>query len=673
MDWRAHIGRWGGVFIPGDPWMRTTFIALFGLAAALRFWRLWEMDFMHDEVSALVRLYPSLGETIQRGVIALDTHPPGVQVFEWLWTRVFGTSPFAVKLPFVLFSLAALPLVYRTAMAWTQATTALLVTTLMATLQFSVLYGQLARPYAVGLFTTALLADRLTAWLAHGDRRALVGVCIAAVASAYTHHFALLLAGLMGLAGLLLTLPEKRRDFLVMGMFTTLLYLPNIPILLGQLAQGGLSGWLAPPDRWWMLDHLWWVAHTSWWLAAPLLLLVALAVCGLLRGRCAPGPALPVLLVWGIAPMVIGIAYSVWRAPVVQHSMLLFSFPYLAMALFMGVGAQARARTLGMLAVVASTSVFSLIGVRMHYALPYVSIYRTMLTEAHRQLREHGPDKVLVLFDAPPEQIAFHREALGMAPEDLPHVQLRDTAWRTGQVDSLLSTTMEPLLVIGYRSGAPAELLSRAQQAYPAVLRRVDLAEGQVHVLGHPMVHDPGSPMSAAAGSRQVAFAAVGRIPQHGWRIDENLALAWDSYRTMHCWDFTGREFGALVELLLDTVAQGPRDEVVAIAHLLLPEGPVDAAVVLELQHEGRTVFYRTGELREAAWKEMPGTARLLVSAHPSDAGVRSGAVVLRAYLHNRNGAPLGLLGMEVRVREGNPVEHGITGPVYGVWTYRPD
>ena len=123
MHWRERIGRWGGARIPGEPWMRWTFLALMALAALLRFWRLSDMPFMHDELSALVRLYPSLWETIRIGVAQQDTHPPGVQVFEWLWTWLFGTSEFAVKLPFVLMSLAALPLLYRTAMAWTSATT----------------------------------------------------------------------------------------------------------------------------------------------------------------------------------------------------------------------------------------------------------------------------------------------------------------------------------------------------------------------------------------------------------------------------------------------------------------------------------------------------------------------------------------------------------------------
>ena len=154
MHWREHIARYGKQWFPGEPWVRTTFLALFALAALLRFWGIQDLSYTHDELSALVRIYPTLGETIQRGVIELDTHPPGVQVFEWAWTKVFGMGEGVVKLPFIVLALAALFLLYRFALACTSAPTALVVTALLATLQYTVLYAQIARPYACLLYTS---------------------------------------------------------------------------------------------------------------------------------------------------------------------------------------------------------------------------------------------------------------------------------------------------------------------------------------------------------------------------------------------------------------------------------------------------------------------------------------------------------------------------------------
>ncbi|MBK9073354.1 MAG: hypothetical protein IPL77_00005, partial [Flavobacteriales bacterium] len=47
-------------------------------------------------------------------------------------------------------------------------------------------------------------------------------------------------------------------------------------------------------------------------------------------------PIVPLLLLWAVVPAALGYAYSVWRAPVLQHSVLLFSFPFLLLALLGG-------------------------------------------------------------------------------------------------------------------------------------------------------------------------------------------------------------------------------------------------------------------------------------------------------------------------------------------------
>lgn len=673
MHWRERIGRWGGALIPGEVWMRWTFISLLLLAAVLRFWGLWDMPYMHDELSALVRLYPSLWETIQRGVIQLDTHPPGVQVFEWLWTRLFGTGEFAVKLPFVLMSLGAIAVLYRTAMAWTSATTALLVAALMATLQYSVLYGQLARPYAVGLFTTALFADQLTRWLAHGQRKTLLWTGVAAVLSAYTHHFALLLVALMGLSGLLLALPGKRKEYLLMAAVVVLCYLPNIPIFLSQLQQGGLGGWLAAPDRHWVLDHAWWVAHCTWLLAGPLALLFPWALLRLVDYRKPDDgntqwPAFALLLAWGLLPLAIGLGYSVWRAPVVQHSVLLFSFPYLAMALLMGSGELGRLRTLALCGLFALLATGTLIHTRKHYSLLYHSKYEAMVQRGLDAIAEYGPHKVAVLYDAAPEMIEFYLKHWSVAPKALPYVQLRDNGFTPDRLDSLLSTSDKELLVYGQSNGAPNEQLARIQVYFPQIVERVDLAEGQVFVLGR----DLSSPV--AKGVEQIAHAEPESVTQGTWEIHDDLPVVrgLGSFIGPGYWDYSGREYGVLVRMHLDTVVRMAQDQVEVRVHLGLPEGTHNVGLVVELKHADSTVFYRTSELGGPSMD--PYRLRtLIVATRLGDARVHQGPVELVAYVHNRDKAELHVFGMDAQLRAANPVVYGITGPIDGTWSYRPE
>ncbi len=664
MDWRTHIARHGDRLLPGAPWARWTFLALMLLAAVLRFWRYTEIPYTHDEISALVRLFPTLGETIRTGVIALDTHPPGVQVFEWLWTRLFGMEEAAVKLPFTLLSLGALVLLFRFAMAWTGAVPALLLTALMATLQYSVMYGQIARPYAFGLFTTALLADQLTRYLALGRRRALVGIAVAAVLSAYTHHFALLLAFLMGGSGLLLLRPGQRKPYLWMVGIVLLLYLPNVPIFIGQLGLGGLGGWLPRPDRWWLADHAWWIAHTSWWLAAPLGLLALFAITRLVQRRNVPGNSLVLLFTWGLLPIAIGIGYSLWREPVVQHSMLLFSFPYLALALLSGMRGVPSRMALPLVAVICVLSVGTLIGTRQHYTVFYTSKYDAMVDGAIRWTQGNAGE-TLVLLDAPPEVLDFHLRQRGLGMDDVPHVRLLDDSFTPGRLDTLLANSRAQRVFYGQSNGASAERIARIQLHFPHLVQRIDMAEGQVFVLHREPVPE------AISDRRFLTGACPICDPLPGWEIHTDLPTREDSLWP-RSWDHSGREYGVLVAMALDTVAQRADDLVEIHARLFLPGPTQDVGLVVELKHGDSTVFYRTAELDDLLLTEAPQEVTLIVATRPGDAQLRDAPLLLRAYLHNRSGAAIGVRAMHVVLREGNPVVHALSGPIDGPWIYRP-
>jgi hypothetical protein len=644
------LGRWGPHILPGAPWMRTTFLLLLAAAAVLRLWQLGEMPFSHDELSALSRLHPTLLETVRRGVMEQDTHPPGVQVFLWGWTNLFGTGALAVKLPFVLMGLAALWWVYRTAMAWTDAPVALLVVALLAVLQYGVLYGQLARPYAAGLFTTALCADQLTRWLAFGRPRQLLGWGAGLVLSAYTHHFALLLGTIITVTAFFLITPERRRSYLLLLLVCAVIALPNLPILLHQLGLGGL-GWLAPPDRYWLLDHLRWVAHTSTLLAT---LLLALLAVSLARGwgRRVPLPgAVPVLLLWGLLPLIIGLAYSIFRAPVLQHSVLLFSFPYLAMGLLAGLAGLGRRATHCMVGAVAVVGTATLITVRQHFAMAYASNYRSMVQVARQEIAAQAG--TVAWFHAQDEQLDL---LLAAEAPGLPHIRLRHIT----SLDSLLRATTAPRLVLGEANGAPPELTARIEVHFPHLVRRIDLPEGRVSVL------ERGA--EAPQESRSLATAHPRGTTGGAWSIADHLPV--DTLQEV--WDMTGHEFGLLCELVLDTVVTISTDQLEVHLHLDPPPAGTELGLVVELVRDSTTVFYRTAELGRDRIDAPNGRTTLTVAARRGYAPHRGRPVRMRTYVHNRSRGPVHVRGMEVSLRPGNPVLQGVTGPIIGPWVHRP-
>lgn len=654
MAWRTHITRYGKAWWPGEPWVRWTFLFLFLLAAVLRCWDLTELPYTHDELSALVRIYPTLAETIQRGVIELDTHPPGAQVFEWVWTKLFGMDEAVVKLPFIVLSLAALFLLYRFALAWTSAPTALVMTTLLATLQYAVMYAQIARPYAVGLFTTALLADQLTRFLAFGERRTLVGVGVAAVLSAYTHHFSMMLAAIMIGTGLLLVGRTQRKVYLVMCLVAALAYVPNIPIFLKQLSMGGLSDWLAPPDRYWLLDYLRWIAHYS-----PVFGIVLLTVSGLalFHGVKRPGAPAPLrwsLWAWGLLPLAIGLAYSVWRAPVIQYSMLLFSFPYLLLALFAGLAGSRRKATLLMCGALATASVISLVFTRHHYDLFYRSKYEAMFTMGRRALAEDGHDRALILLDAPAPQLDFYMHHWHLSPSTFPHVPLRDH-WGPGALDSLLLAAGDVTVVLGIANGGPFEQVARVQARFPNLVAREDLPEGSVHVFRKK------ADGSGVLDRIQMAHSDPEQRDGGTWDIHADLPIGRDTLDGVHYWNMDGREYGMALELDLNSQFAHREDLFETVVELEVGDPNAEVYVVMQLLVGDSIVFYRaTGQHEHAGTGRKP----MVVSATRALAPRHAEKVRLKTYVHNVSRGPVKVFAFTLHKREANPVQHALVSPV---------
>lgn len=655
-DWRAHIGRYGTVLLPGEKWMRRALLALLLLGAVLRFWDLPHLPYTHDEQSALVRIYPSLGETVTKGVMELDTHPPGVQVFEWLWTKVFSMREADVKLPFIVMGLLATALLYRFALAWTGAGAALMLATLMATLQYTVFYSQLARPYAAGLFTTALLADQLTRYLAFGHRRMLIGTGIGIVLSAYVHHFSLMLAALMAFTGLLLVGKEQRKAYLVMCVVALVLYLPNVPIIMHQLSQGGLAGWLPPPGDGWLADYAGYLSHWSLSMGVGLVVVVLASVVLMLTKGGASGPARWFLLFWGIVPFAIGYAYSVWRAPVLQYSVILFSFPYLALFVLQGLMHVPRRAVLVACFLMAWASVLSLVDERKHYTATYHSKYAESLREGIAAVAERGADHVLMLTDIPGHMEHFYRSQWGLGQDRLASVNVHD-GWSQARLDSLLSATAAEEVVYGRSNGAVPEHLAVLQQHFPRLMHRADMVEGQVFRFSR-------APIEMQRFDRDTVAHAGTRIVGN-WSIEPSLPLLEGGG-----WDYSGREYGLMIELPLDSIVNEPGDQVEVIAVMDRWTDASDVSIIADVRDADSTVFYRGGDLEPL--HRAPGVAIVAVTVSPSDMPIQHG-LTLRGYVYSRDKGPLHVRSVTVMRREVNRVRDAVLRPVPWLGRFPPE
>ena len=141
------------VDIPGLLW----FIILVNLL--LKCWDLGSFSLSNDELSAVIRTqYDNFSTLIQEGVIRTDPHPAGIQIFLYYWIGLFNFKQdvFMIRLPFVLASTAALGFYFSVFRSWFGQQAALLIVGIFAFSEFNLIHGQLARPYAMALFSVAL-------------------------------------------------------------------------------------------------------------------------------------------------------------------------------------------------------------------------------------------------------------------------------------------------------------------------------------------------------------------------------------------------------------------------------------------------------------------------------------------------------------------------------------
>ena len=658
--WRERLKSSAHERFPGSGSERLTLLLLLLLALVLRFWGFPSIPYTHDEISALVRVdFPTLGEAISKGVWNIDTHPPGTHAFLWCWTRLFGFGDGAVKAPFILMSVLALFCLYRFAHAWAGGTVALIVTALLATMQYTVMYGQIARPYAMGLFTTALLADQLTRYAATGRKLNLIVMALAAVLSAYTHHFALMLAAFMVVTGFFLLEPERRKAYGIACGAVVLGYLPNLPLFFAQLGWKGLDEWLTAPTTDWTWKYLWWIGHCSWLFTGALALLLLGAASFRIKHHEGTRPLWAITLVWGLLPLIVGYAYSLLRSPVLQYSVVLFSFPYLLIGALAGLRHVKPMHGIVVAGIGACISLFTLINDRKHYEIFYHSKYEDIV-RGTIAAEEKGS---LAVVDLPEEVMGFYRKLWCVRPSQAPYINLRDKG--RGLLDSVLMGTSAKAVFYGQTTQAEPENVAMVQARFPFMLERHDRCEGQTFLFSAV----PGGEAVEDVGENRSKSPDV--IDGKGWDVDAKIQLVTDTtgYRPLRRWDFTGHEYGAVYDAPVYELAKGANDVIEVRADFASIDPQSDMSLVVELKQGDITRFYRSAELKDAL--RLTGGTSLIAAVKLADIPGHGAGLRLRTYLFNKSRRSAWISGLGLRVRVGNPVLYGLFQPIERPWRYK--
>lgn len=362
-----------------------TVLMLFILAtsSALTFWKFQEIPYTHDELSAVARVrFDNFSDLIKTGVMP-DSHPAGVQVFLYYYSKFFGTSEPVFKFPFALAGIFSLVLVFLIGKKWFNSTVGLTASAWLAALQYMIMYNQVARPYSTGLFFTLLMVyfwSNIVFQPQEKFTRNAIGFVLSAALCAYNHYFSLLFAAIVGLSGLFFVQRNFLLKYLLCGICIFLLYIPHLPVFYYQLKLGGPGIWLGKPGSDFLPRYFNYVFQHS---ALSYILMAAIILFGFYKFRKENFRLrfFMTSLLWFILPFFIGYFYSETVKPILQKSALIFGFPYLFFALFGHLKEQGKTVNTILVTLILAVNTYLLIFERKHHEIFYQSPFEEILLD----------------------------------------------------------------------------------------------------------------------------------------------------------------------------------------------------------------------------------------------------------------------------------------------------
>lgn len=449
-------------------WVNTAALLLILLTAAgLRLWDFAALPFMHDEFSALFRThYDTFSELIKLGVMQNDSHPAGVQVFLYYWTKLFGFNACWVKLPFALSGIVAVWLVFLLGRDWFNETTGLFAASCMAVMQFFVFYSQLARPYAAGLFAVLLLAYFWTRLIKQPNAsfRVWAAFTVSLSLTALMHAFSAFFAGLLYLSGFFALRKEKRITYIWSGLSALLLYSPHLPVFWHQLSAGTIGGWLGKPDANFLPDFFSYLFHFEILFAVVVLLLLLLSS----SPRTIRKPLAHFFrlsgAIWFLVAFFVAYFYSIWRSPILQYSTLYFSTPFLLLALASFIKKLQPVYNLGMVVLILASGTYSLIHNRQHYELMYQQGFDQIALEAAKDRQALCDSLQVAIRSATVGMPAFYAEK-----QKLNAVQYFSREEKPHMLKAI--TGEKNYLAFGWTDYAAVEWVENARLTHPFILR----------------------------------------------------------------------------------------------------------------------------------------------------------------------------------------------------------
>jgi MFS family permease len=624
---------------------------------ALRLIGLGSESMTADELYALIctRQSNSLHELIYNWV-AHDGHPPFSYILEYIWQRWFGTTEGALRFPFAVMGTAAIWWTGRIGARWFSSGAGLAAACGLAFLQLPLMYSQLTRPYACGLFFVSFLTWCWTRWLfdERSNRLWLFGFVVGAAGAVYSHYFSFLVAVIVGIAGLFFS-RGRRWSYLLAGLAIVVLFLPYLSICIGQLQIGGIGsgsgGWLAAPQPSFFAEHICAIFNRSKGLLIVFGIGFALSV---VLHRKSPGKFHVLAMVFFLLPLLIGYGYSVWRNPVLQHSVLLFSLPFFLLFVFAWMPSLEKRLITWFLPVLFFGLFAGYVTLWKPYHLTDHFGRLKEIAEMHRAIeKRYGSSSVTAAFNVDfPYYLGYYWGKQNTASQIL----FTKNDGEEGLVDfrRQLNAAKGNYFVYGWSTCySPPEMLSVIHEKYPVLVRCSRWFNSACYVFSK-------DPAAKEIPNEQLYLSQLlFKQPLPNWSDADTAQLDYDSLSRQTYFQFDSSSIyspgwsGKLGQLI-----QSPDQRISVRAKLNLPDSNATIILVVDVKRKDKSLYWYGRSSKTQYIPEQTGTWQTIYFGLylPEDLRLSDDVVI---YAYSENKYPARLAELEVSSERGHPGLYG--------------
>ena len=613
------------------------------IAAILRLYNWTEIPYMHDELSALVRTdFDNLHDLINFGVKYRDTHPALIQVFLYYWTGIFGYSEWIVKLPFILSGIGSVYLAYKIGLRWSNKTAALIVASIIACSEYTILFSQIIRPYSSGLFFTLLLVYHWSELVFYKNFRLKhqFYVVLAIILCSYNHHFSLLTCALIGLIGVFFVGKKHLVRYLFLCTIAVLAYLPHLNIFLKQLGDGGVGEWLGKPESDFLFHFLFYVCHFS---ISIIVLLSGIWLYSRAYGKKTLKQRKPLYFSGILFFLVYFIAYfySIYGSAVLQYSVLIFVFPFLLLFIFGWVKEQSEIVNTVFVGCICIGLISTLIFGRKYYSIFYVPIFKQFVTDAQDANKENPKTLTILFTDEPKTRFYQKRQNLNI-PES--YLFINTPTFTEKQLTRLLDDNFDKFdrVYLGSTSLMPATYRAIVLSKYPHIVWQRNYFSAST------LLAAKGTPSEKALADLSKNHELFNGYDPNKW-YDRSYHFNLDE------------EWGPGYSKPLSELVRKPSDLVDVIVKLKLSDLDQNPLLVLTAQAGDSVIQFKASDVKSSVLNRSDSTVTLIQSMKFIDLKYKHfDKPFLSTYIWNRDRKPLQILSFQVIYRKDNPIVYAL-------------